>query len=46
MKILIIGATSGIGRALCDYYIAHNNEVAVVGRRQEMLEQMREQYAN
>lgn len=46
MKILIIGATSGIGRALCDYYIAHNNEVAVVGRRQEMLEQMREQYAS
>ncbi len=40
MKILIIGATSGIGNYLWKYYSSTGNMVAVMGRRSEVLNQM------
>ncbi len=40
MKILIIGATSGIGHGLWKYYVANGNEVTVMGRRKELLDAM------
>ena len=45
MKILIVGATSGIGRALFELYASQGHEVAVVGRRQEMLDEMCRQHS-
>ena len=45
MKILIVGATSGIGRALFELYALQGHEVAVVGRRQEMLDEMCRQHS-
>lgn len=42
MKILIIGATSGIGYGLWKYYVANGNEVTVMGRRKELLEAMKQ----
>lgn len=45
-KIVIIGATSGIGRALAVKYLDENtgNVVGITGRRTEALEEMRAQY--
>lgn len=37
MNILIVGATSGIGKALCQYYVSQNHNVAIMGRREELL---------
>ena len=33
-NIIIIGATSGIGRALFEKYAADGNRIGIVGRRQ------------
>ena len=38
-KILIIGATSGIGKALASRFIQEGSSVIVVGRRKEKLEE-------
>jgi NADP-dependent 3-hydroxy acid dehydrogenase YdfG len=35
--VLVIGATSGIGRAMADCFIGQGLKVTVVGRRQERL---------
>lgn len=35
--VLIIGATSGIGRAMADHFIANGIRVTAVGRRQDRL---------
>lgn len=40
MNILIIGGTSGIGKALYDKYIVKDNRVAVIGRRTHLLEKL------
>lgn len=40
MNILIIGGTSGIGKALYDKYIVKNNRVAVIGRRTNLLKEL------
>ena len=40
MNILIIGGTSGIGKALYDKYIVKNNQVAVIGRRTDILDKL------
>ena len=32
MNILIVGATSGIGKALWQYYVSLNHNVAIIGR--------------
>ena len=37
-KVLVLGATSGIGRALADSFIAHGSKVVAVGRRQSLLD--------
>jgi short-subunit dehydrogenase involved in D-alanine esterification of teichoic acids len=44
MKIIIIGATSGIGRELAKQYLELNHTVAVTGRRQELLLELKGQY--
>lgn len=44
MKILIIGATSGIGHGLWRHYVTLGNEVAVTGRRRELLDDMAHSY--
>ena len=43
-KIIIIGATSGIGKALFEKYATDGNRVSIVGRRTNLLEELREQY--
>lgn len=43
-RILIIGATTGIGRELARLYAAAGNRVGVTGRRREMLETLRQEY--
>ena len=42
--IIIIGATSGIGKALFEKYVTDGNHVGIVGRRTNLLEELREQY--
>jgi len=44
MKIIIIGATSGIGRELALQYIKPGHTVAVTGRRQPLLQELKKQY--
>lgn len=44
MNILIIGATSGIGRALCEQYAASGEKLAVVGRRRQLLDALCEEH--
>lgn len=44
--ILIIGATSGIGKSLAMYYAAKNYNVAITGRRQYLLNKIQDQYPN
>lgn len=39
-RIIIIGATSGLGRGLAERYISEGYDVGIVGRRQEILEKM------
>lgn len=41
MNIIIIGATSGIGRELWKIYAVHDNRVAILGRRGNLLREMR-----
>lgn len=45
MKIIIIGATSGIGRALAQQYYQLGHTVSVTGRRQDILLELQQQYA-
>lgn len=40
MNILIIGATSGIGRSLYRHYISNGNNVAIMGRRKDVLDEL------
>jgi short-subunit dehydrogenase involved in D-alanine esterification of teichoic acids len=40
-KVLIIGGTSGIGRGLVDVYLKNSYVVGVVGRRTEILNQIK-----
>jgi short-subunit dehydrogenase len=44
MKIIIVGATSGIGRELAQQYYQLGNTVSVAGRRQELLLQLQRQH--
>src|SRR3712207_5077149 len=45
-RITIIGATSGIGRALACLYAEAGHQVAVTGRRQDLLHELKEAYPN
>ena len=44
MKVIIIGATSGIGRRMAEMYTAKGYRVGITGRRQEMLTEIKLQY--
>lgn len=44
MNIIIIGATSGIGKALYENYVTKDNIVAIVGRRTKLLEQLQKEH--
>ena len=44
MNIIIIGATSGIGKAIFEFYATKDNLIAIVGRRSHLLEQLRQKY--
>ena len=39
-NIIIIGATSGIGRALFEKYAADGNRIGIVGRRTHLLDEL------
>ncbi len=43
-KIIIIGATSGIGRAVAEHYAQRGLTVGITGRRTALLEEIRQQY--
>lgn len=43
-NIIIIGATSGIGRALFERYIVEGNNLGIVGRRTHLLDELQHQH--
>lgn len=43
-KIIIIGASSGIGRQLASLYAQRGDTVGITGRRGELLEELRQQF--
>lgn len=43
MKIIIIGATSGIGKELAQQYLALGHVVAITGRRNALLQELKKQ---
>ncbi len=43
-KVIIIGATSGIGRELAKLYVQNNCLVGATGRRQELLDTLQKEY--
>src|SRR4026209_1399358 len=43
-RIIIIGATSGIGRKMAELYAANGNIVGITGRRNELLEEIKNQF--
>lgn len=44
-KVIIIGASSGIGKRLAEFYAERNYSVGITGRRKELLEQISNQYS-
>ncbi len=46
MRVIITGATSGIGRALAIEFLNHDFRVGVTGRRRERLEELKSLYAD
>ncbi|OQP49686.1 hypothetical protein A4D02_29165 [Niastella koreensis] len=44
MKIIIIGATSGIGKELAQQYLAQGHTVAITGRREALLQELKTQF--
>ena len=45
-KAIIIGATSGIGKSLCEILIGHGYAVGITGRRVDLLQSIQEQHPN
>jgi short-subunit dehydrogenase len=43
-RIIIIGASSGIGRELALRYLKAGNKVGITGRRKELLDELKQQY--
>jgi len=43
-NIIIIGATSGIGKALFEKYATVGNRIGIVGRRTHLLDELRQKY--
>ena len=46
MNVIILGASSGIGRELAKLYIKENNKVAITGRRIQLLEELKKENNN
>jgi short-subunit dehydrogenase len=44
MNIVIIGATSGIGKSLFQKYATEDNRIGIIGRRGHLLDELRQQY--
>lgn len=44
MNIVIIGATSGIGKAIFEKYANADNRIGIVGRRTNLLEESLQKY--
>lgn len=44
MKIVIIGATTGIGRSIAEFYASKGHEIAVTGRRILLLEEIKNKF--
>lgn len=44
MNILIIGATSGIGKALFEKFVSEGNHLGIVGRRSNLLDELQLQH--
>ncbi|MBQ6681504.1 MAG: SDR family NAD(P)-dependent oxidoreductase [Prevotella sp.] len=44
MNILIIGATSGIGKTLFERYVTEGNRLGIVGRRTHLLDELRQEH--
>lgn len=45
-KILITGATSGIGKALCEFLLSHKCTIIAVGRDESKIAQLQNQFAD
>ncbi len=43
-NIIIIGATSGVGRAFFEKYAADGNHIGIVGRRTHLLDELRQEH--
>lgn len=43
-KIIIVGATSGIGREMAELYVAQGHKVGLTGRRLNLLEELKQQF--
>src|SRR5437763_11934596 len=43
-KIIIVGASSGIGREIASRYAADGNMVGITGRREHLLQELQQQY--
>ncbi|MCL2311965.1 MAG: SDR family NAD(P)-dependent oxidoreductase [Firmicutes bacterium] len=46
MKIIIIGATSGLGRGTAEIFANQGHQVGITGRRSEILEEIANRYPN
>ncbi len=44
MNIVIIGATSGIGKALFEKYAKEDNRIGIIGRRAHLLDELHQNY--
>ncbi len=44
MKIVIIGATTGIGRSVAELYAAQGHEMVITGRRTTLLEEIQKAF--
>ena len=44
MNIIIIGATSGIGKALLEKYAQEDNRIGIIGRRTHLLDELHQKY--
>ena len=45
-KIIIVGATSGIGRKIAEIYLEKGNKVGVTGRREHLLQELMGKFPN
>lgn len=44
MNIIVIRATSGIGKALFEKYVKEENRLGIIGRRTQLLDELKHQY--